>query len=120
VARQVKKEEPDMSMYASFDDLMAVPAADQYEQYALPSGKLVKIRPLTRAEHLWIGKGTEDADEIEARMISKALIEPTLTLDQAKKWQKAAASADVSAITDKIRDLSGFGQGADKRGLRAV
>lgn len=109
-----------MSTYASFDDLMAATAADQFEEWALPSGKRVRIRPLTRAEHLWIGKGTEDADEIEARMISKALIEPSLTFEQAKKWQKAAASADVSAITDKIRDLSGFGQGADKSRLRDV
>lgn len=109
-----------MSTYASFDDLMAVTAADQSEEWALPSGKRVKMRPLTRAEHLWIAKGTEDADEIEARMISKALLEPALTLDQAKTWQKSAASADVAAITEKIRDLSGFGQGADKSSLREV
>jgi len=109
-----------MSTYASFDDLMAVSAVDQSQEWALPSGKLVRIRPLTRAEHLWIGKGSEDGEEIEARMISKALVEPPLTFEQAKKWQKSAASADVSAITDKIRDLSGFGQGADKSGLREV
>lgn len=104
-----------MTEYASADDLLAETAEDGAEDITLGSGKKVRIRGLTRAEHLWIGKGTDDAVEIEARMVSKALIQPPMTLAQVKKWQETGRSSAVSEISDHIRQMSGFGKGAAKR-----
>jgi hypothetical protein len=101
--------------YASVDDLIAdADAEDSGEDFTLASGRKVRLRGLTRAEHLWIAKGTEDAVEIEARLLSKALLRPAMTLEQAKAWQKKAGSSTVSQVSDRIRDLSGYGKGAQK------
>lgn len=107
--------------YASVDDLLGdAGAEDGAEDFALSSGKVVRVRGLTRAEHLWIAKGTEDAVEIEARLISKGLVQPPMTLEQAKKWQAKAGSRTVAELTERIRDLSGFGAGAQKSAVRSV
>ncbi|HEX2551808.1 MAG TPA: hypothetical protein VHK64_09465 [Nocardioidaceae bacterium] len=103
-----------MTEYASEEDLVAETAEGGAEDFTLKSGKVVRLRGLTRAEHLWIAKGTEDAAEIEARMLSKALIAPVMTVEKVKKWQASGRSRSVSEISDKVRQLSGFGEGADK------
>lgn len=105
--------------YASLDDLTAASAADSAEDLTLSNGKVVKVRGLTRAEFLWIGKGTEDAAEIEARLISKGLVAPAMTFKQVQAWQASSTSTVISEISDKLRELSGFGEGAAKRGVPA-
>jgi len=101
-----------MTEYASIDDLTA--ADDTAEDFTMSSGKVVRLRGLTRAEHLWVGKGTDDPAEIEARMLSKALIEPRMNLEQAKAWQKAGASRAVAEVSAQVQKLSGFDEGAAK------
>lgn len=103
-----------MTEYASEDDLLAETADNAAADFTLSSGKVVRLRGLTRAEHLWVGKGTDDPAEIEARMLSKALISPALTLAKVKQWQAVGSSKVVSEISEKIQELSGFGQGAAK------
>jgi hypothetical protein len=107
-----------MTDYASVEDLTSDTAEAHGEDFTLTSGKVVRLRGLTREEHLWIGKGTEDPGEIEARMLSKAMIQPPMTLAQVKAWQKSGLSSTVSEISDRIQGLSGFGKGADKSDLR--
>jgi hypothetical protein len=104
----------DIPQYATEDDLYEILAADVTDSIVLPNGKTVEVRGLTRAEHLWIGKGTDDAAEIEARMLSKATVRPALNLSAAKRFQETAPSSVVAKITARIRDLSGFGEGAQK------
>lgn len=118
-SRQMR-EELDMVEYASEDDLLGDLADDGAEDFTLSSGKVVRVRPLTRAEHLWLGKGTDDAVLIEARMLSKALIIPALTEAKVKQWQESGRSRAVSEISDRIRQLSGFGEGAAKSSVRDV
>jgi hypothetical protein len=104
-----------MTTYASFEDLTA--GADEPEtlDVALPSGKVVQVRGLSRKEHLWIGKGTDDAAEIERRILLAGMAQPKLTDAQLKAWQeKPGGSKDVAVVSDAIRDLSGFGEGAQK------
>lgn len=89
-------------------------AGTDEDDVRLPSGGVIRVRGLTRTEHLWIGKGTEDAATIEARLLSKGMVEPAMSVPDAMKWQNGAGTRDVAAASDKIRDLSGFGQGAAK------
>lgn len=106
-----------MTEYASAADLTEATVEDAAEDYTLKSGKTVRIRGLTRREHLWIGKGTDDADIIEARMLSKGLVEPAMTIEEIKAWQDSSSSRAVSEISDQIRRLSGFSEGAAKRAV---
>jgi hypothetical protein len=105
-----------MSLYDNAEDLLddASDLALECETVTLPNGRDVMVRGLTRVEHLWLGKGTEDALEIEARLLSKGMLRPVLSVEQAKKWQEVAGTLTVSVVSDKIRDLSGFGRDAAK------
>jgi hypothetical protein len=105
--------------YASEDDLLSIGKPAE-EDLVLSTGLTLKVRGLTRGEHLWIGKGTEDAAEIEARMISRGLVEPRMSEAKVKQLQDSGSSKVISEISDKIRELSGFGEGADKSGVREV
>lgn len=108
-----------MTEYATFEDL----TAGELEPVDVPlsEGRTVQVRGLSRSEHLWIAKGTEDATEIERRMLIKGMLQPKLTDGQLKAWQeKPGGSKDVSRVSDAIRALSGFGQGADKSDVPEV
>lgn len=105
-----------MTEYAEFDDLLfADDPDDGGEDLTLPSGRLVRVRGLSRHELHFTGKGTEDAELIEARNVKMCLVLPELTLPQVQEWQrKSRAGGDFRALSEKIRDLSGLGEGADK------
>lgn len=109
-----------MTEYLTPDELIADDAGDDEIgiDVQLPSGGRVRVRGLSRAEHLWIGKGTDDAAEIEARLLSKAMLQPTMSQAQIMAWQKRrGATADLGAASDAVRSLSGFGEGANKSGV---
>lgn len=104
-----------MTEYASFDDLVSGSLDDEAEDLTLPSGKVVRIRGLSRHELMFNGKGTEDNAVIEARNVKSCLVEPKLTIAQVEQWQRRSkAGGDFKVLSEKIRDLSGLGEGADK------
>lgn len=104
-----------MTEYASFDDLVSGSLEDDAEDLTLPSGKVVRVRGLSRHELMFNGKGTEDSALIERRNVVSCLVEPKLTLPQVEKWQRnSAAGGDFKVLSERIRDLSGLGEGADK------
>lgn len=102
--------------YASADDLSAGDLdLEGGEDLTLPSGKKVRVRGLSRHELLFNGKGTEDSEVIERRNVASAVVIPKLTVHQVEAWQrKALAGGDFRALSEKIRDLSGLGEGAGK------
>lgn len=104
-----------MTEYASIDDLTAGSLDDGAEDLTLPSGKVVRVRGLSRYELMFNGKGTEDSALIERRNAVSCLVEPKITLPVAEKWQRgSAAGGDFRLLSEKIRDLSGLREGADK------
>ena len=107
--------------YASADDLTEGDLDQAAEDLELPSGKLVLLRPLSRYELMFNGKGTEDNRVIEVRNVVSCLLRPKLTLAQVEKWQRnSLAGGDFRAVSEKIRDLSGLRQDADKSDLPEV
>ncbi|MET8150252.1 hypothetical protein ACIBSW_13175 [Actinoplanes sp. NPDC049668] len=103
-----------MTEYASADDLLVGDLGDG-EDLTLPSGKTVRLRGLSRHELMFNGKGTEDNALIERRNVVSCLVEPKLTLAQVEKWQRSSsAGGDFRTLSEKIRDLSGLGEGAAK------
>lgn len=106
--------------YASADDLVAGDLGDG-EDLTLPSGRTVRVRGLSRHELIFGGKGTEDNALIERRNVVACLLQPKMTIAQVEAWQRnSLAGGDFRALSEKIRDLSGLGEGADKSALRAV
>lgn len=104
-----------MTNYASFEDLTSGSLDDGAEDVTLPSGKVVRLRGLSRHELMFNNKGTEDPAVIEARNVKSCLVEPKLTIVQVEQWQRRSlAGGDFKVLSEHIRELSGIGEGADK------
>ncbi len=103
--------EPTYATAADFLTKVEHPAKD----VQLPSGRLVRVRGLTRAELIAGGAGTEDPAEVERRNVATCLVNPAMNREMVRKWQANPGSvADLAKITEAIRDLSGLGEGAQK------
>lgn len=110
-----------MTEYASADDLISGSLDDGAEDVTLPSGKVVRVRGLSRYELMFNGKGTEDPRVIEVRNVTSCLVQPKLTVQQVEQWQRnSAAGGDFKTLSEAIRDLSGLGEGADKSEVRNI
>jgi hypothetical protein len=109
-----------MSEYASAEELTSQRADE--EDLRLPSGKLVRVRGLARYEVFGMQKSKADGGikteaEWEQRMVHLALVQPQMTEQQVHDWQQGPAGGDMEELTEKIRDLSKLGQGAEKSGV---
>lgn len=109
-----------MIEYATADDLIADEYRDTAGDVTLPNGKVVKVRGLTRHELFANGRGTEDNNVIEVRNLVSCMVEPKLTLPQAEAWHRAASVKTLQLVQDKIRELSGLAEGADKSDVAEV
>jgi hypothetical protein len=90
----------------------------------LAKGK-VRVRGLSRGEvfALQAAKSAGDLKDEgawERRMVSLAMLAPKLTEDQVGEWQQGPAGGDLEAVTNKVSELSGLGEGADKSGVPDV
>lgn len=105
-----------MTEYASAEDLFEPTEEDGPKDVALSSGRVVLVRGLSRYEWFLAGKTTDgDANDFETKMIAMGLVSPAMTEKQVEKWRKKPGTvADLNAVSDRIRELSGAGEGADK------
>lgn len=101
--------------YASADDLLSGDDVGPVD-VTLPSGRTVQVRGLSRYEYFLAGKTTEgDGNAFEVQVIKMGMVAPAMTQAQVEKWRKRpGVIADVAAVSNRIRDLSGAGEGADK------
>jgi hypothetical protein len=111
---------PAANGYATADDLIEGDLGDG-EDVTLPSGRMVRVRGLSRHELFFNGKGTEDSALLERRNVASCLLIPKMTMAQLEAWQRSSsAGGDFKALSEVIRDMSGLGEGADKSGVRPV
>ena len=86
----------------------------------------VRVRGMSRGETLRLQQAKEagqikDMGAWERRMVSLCLLAPTMTEIEVGEWQEAdAAGGDLQLVTEKIRDLSGLSEDADKSGVPDV
>ena len=91
----------------------------------LAMGK-VRVRGLSRGEVFAMQKskadgGLKDEGAWERRMVSVAMVAPKMTEDEVGDWQRTGtAGGDLESVTEKISELSGLSEGADKSGLPDV
>lgn len=102
--------------YASADDLIKRSAERRASavDFTLPSGLVVQVRGLSRAELLLANKNDPDPLEAEARMIAYCVVTPKLSVNQVKALQENSDPMELAGLTEKIKELSRLGEGADK------
>ena len=89
------------------------------DDYEIPGVGVVRIRGLSRAQVIALRK-IDDLAESDAQMVAWGLVEPALTVDEAKAWQASSGPAEIEGLTVAIGNLSGQGVKADKSGVPGV
>jgi hypothetical protein len=80
----------------------------------------VRIRGLSRAEVLEMRNLEGGAIATDRRMLSLAMLDPTLTEDEVAAWQRTSNPDEIEKLTLAIADLSGMGDGANKAAYKSV
>lgn len=80
---------------------------------------VVTVRALTRSEVLRLNTGRElgkiDVAGFERKMVALGMVDPVVTEDDVQQWQDhERAGGALADITDRISELSGLAQGAQK------
>jgi hypothetical protein len=102
------------SRYATLDELLVETLPG--EDYTIEgTGQVVRIRALSRYEAI-VGQKLMDrgVEHVDAHMISCALVEPRMTVEQARRWQKATPAGLLEPMTRRIREISGMGGRPDR------
>ena len=79
----------------------------------IPGVGTVRVRGLSRLEAMSV-RGVEDRAKAEQKILSLAMLDPTLTEAEVARWQQASDAMEIEAITDKVTELSGMSAGAAK------
>lgn len=81
----------------------------------------VRVRGLSRGEVFIVQKTTgDDTAAMERRIVSLGMVDPEMTEDDVRQWQQSSPAGELDAVADKINELSGLSQGADKSGVPDV
>jgi hypothetical protein len=79
----------------------------------------VKVRGLTRGE-VFMTQKAGDTESTERRIVAFGMVDPPMNEDDVKTWQRNSPAGELEQVVDKIRQLSGLGEGADKSGVPDV
>ncbi|MFG3709482.1 hypothetical protein [Micromonospora sp. NPDC047730] len=85
----------------------------------LPGVGTVRVRGLTRAEVIEIGKGANDGKDMEPYSLSLAMVDPRLTEDEVREWTRVATFGELETLNHEINRLSGIAGRADKEAYKS-
>jgi hypothetical protein len=89
----------------------------EYE-YEIPGVGSIVIRPMTREEmHTITGRNKKDTLRGEVQVLAACMVDPKLSEDEVAQWQRSSPSGELSKIVNKIMELSGLTEDADKSDL---
>lgn len=110
-----------MTDYATADDLTEGPLDVPEADLTLSTGKTIRLRGLSRAQLFFNGKvAGEDSAKIEALNLVSCLVRPVMTNEQATRFLARMSAGDGGKVSQKIRELSGLDEGADKSPVAEV
>jgi len=78
----------------------------------------LRIRALSRAEVLGLQNQDLSAPRMEQKLLALALVNPRLTEDEVKRWQRAASVGELEPVTDAVMAVSGMNKDAAKEAVK--
>lgn len=102
----------------SREQILARRVAGRVETVELDGGEVV-VRGLSRGEASACGK-LEDPDEVEALALHYGLVDPALSLEDARAWREQDESGELQKVVDEIQRLSGTAPGQGKDATKSV
>lgn len=88
--------------------------------YTIPGVGTVRVRSLTRGEALQVVGVEKDKRDLEAQILAWAMIEPKLSVEDARVWMDNSPAGELQTLTQFITRLSGLAEGAAKSGVSDV
>lgn len=85
----------------------------------LPDGSKVAVRGLTRDEVLEYQELESLADR-DNWIVARGMTQPRMSVEDVAAWAAAADAGDLVAVSERICELSGLKQGADKSDVSGV
>lgn len=85
------------------------------EDFTLPSGEVVQVRGLTGFEFM-LGRKRHPGDELGIGAAFLGFVWG-ISEDAAVEWMKSHSAGDLSAVNQRINELSGLIEGAPKSGV---
>jgi len=104
-----------MVEYATIEELTHTECPEDDVQ--LPSGRWVRVRGLTRAEAIKI-QTIEGVHETERFALSRGLLIPQMNEPQIDAWMAHAPAGELNPASNRITELSGMDDGAEKQAVR--
>lgn len=84
-------------------------------------GGVVKVRPLTREEILILRGLGGNAVKFEQKLLAFAVVDPEgLTEEDVAAWQKHSPALEIEDVTDKVMEISGLKERADKAAYKSA
>lgn len=119
VASQVGSppDSPPAGTPTTFDAILAaVDLADDYPVEVEEWGLTLRVRGVTRGEYRRILKACEtdgivDEDQVDIHLLATAVVEPSLTFEQANELFEKKSITSIGTITRAILEASGLGAG---------
>lgn len=84
------------------------------EEVEVPGVGTVRVRALTRGQALQLEGKEMDVAEMERRLISQAMVEPSLTEEEVGQWQDLTTAGELQVVMEAIVRLSGMEAHAGK------
>lgn len=85
----------------------------------IPGLGVVRVRGLSRLEVIYLQSAKGPA-AVEQRTVALGLVDPAMTEDDVKQWQRVSAGGELNPVTERIGQLSGMMPGADKDAYKSV
>lgn len=85
----------------------------------VPGIGVVRVRGLSRIEAMHV-QAANGPEAIERRIMALGMVDPALTEDEVRQWQKASAAGEIEAVSKKIAELSGLLPGAEKEAYKSL
>lgn len=79
----------------------------------IPGVGTVRVRGLSRDE-VFAVQNVGSTQAAEQKILARGMVEPAMTELDVSKWQAASPGGELEAVVEKIRNLSGLNDGAEK------
>jgi hypothetical protein len=88
----------------------------------IPGLGLVRVRGLSRAETVQMGRLANDGDldASETWLVACGMVDPPLDEDESRAWRKAAPGDELTPVVSAILELSGLTEDAQKTAERTL
>lgn len=78
----------------------------------------VRVRGLSRGE-VFMTQQVKGVEATERKIVAIGMLDPVMTEDEVRQWQRSSPAGEMEAVVDKISELSGLNKGAEKQAMQS-